>query len=217
VTARASPIPEDRLIARLLRTANLCLSQVYHNLEVLRPCPIPETGPAIVVCNHISGLDPALIQSTTPRLITWMMAKEFYELRSLNWIFRSIGAIPVARGGRDMAATRAALRTLEAGGVLGIFPEGRIENSRELMPFQTGVALLACRSGAAVYPAYLDGTCRNASNMFGAYLLRHRAMINFGDAIPFEKCDPTRETLDAATARIEQAVQRLKDETEKYE
>jgi len=193
---------------------NQLFSRIYHDLEVLRPCPIPASGPAILVCNHISGLDPALIQSTSPRVVTWMMAKEFYDLGALHWMFKRLRAIPVGRGGRDMAAMRSALRALESGGVLGIFPEGRIEKDHTLMPFQTGVALMACRTGTSVYPAYLDGSNRNMPSMFDAYLRRHRATITFGEPIAFEKCDPEREHLEAATQKIQESVQRLKEEVD---
>src|SRR5436190_238239 len=84
-----------------------------------------------------AALDALLIQSVCPRLITWMMAKEYYAVPGIGWVFRTVGAIPVERSGRDLAATRAAMRALEENAVLGIFPEGRIETDRELLPFQT--------------------------------------------------------------------------------
>src|SRR5207249_2405149 len=134
-----SPRPESRPVIRLLHAIDVCFARIYHRLTIHSPCKLPRDGPAIVVCNHTSGLDPILIQSACPRLITWMMAREWYEMRGLNWVFKTVGAIPVDRSGRDLTATRAALRALEAGQILGVFPEGRIESTRELLPFQTGV------------------------------------------------------------------------------
>src|SRR5271154_5039084 len=75
------------------RGLNRFLCRSYHNLRVLRPCPIPAQGPAILICNHISALDPCLLQSTCRRVIVWMVAAEFYELPGLNWFFRRIQAI----------------------------------------------------------------------------------------------------------------------------
>src|SRR2546423_79348 len=129
-TAGKHSRPESRPIIRLLQAVDMCFARIYHRLTILSPCRLPRDGPAILVCNHTSALDPLLIQSACPRLITWMMASEYYELPGLNWVFRTIGAIPVDRSGRDLAATRAALRALQRGGVLGVFPEGRIETTR---------------------------------------------------------------------------------------
>src|SRR4051812_28759611 len=131
---------------RALHAANRIFTRVYHHVDVLSPCNLPRRGPAILVCNHTSGLDPQLIQSTCGRLITWMMAREYYEAPVLKKILDTVGVIPVSRGARDTAATRAAMRALENGEILGIFPEGKIAPARELLPFQVGVALLAMKS-----------------------------------------------------------------------
>jgi 1-acyl-sn-glycerol-3-phosphate acyltransferase len=90
--------------------------------------------------------------------------------------------IPVERSGRDSSALRAALRALQAGRVLGVFPEGRIEKDRELLPFQSGPALLALRTGAPVFPAYLDGTQRGSS-MLGVFLHAREVEVTFGSQI----------------------------------
>src|SRR5438552_8489399 len=123
----------------------------FHNLKVLTPCPIPERGGGILVCNHTSSLDPVPLQAACPRLITWMMAREYAVHFGTRWFFNAIEPILVERSGRDMAATRAALRALKNGKILGIFPEGRIEKTSELMEFQTGIALLAMKGKVPVY------------------------------------------------------------------
>src|SRR4051812_49253295 len=187
----------DRLVAR-----------VWHRTVVLQKPKLPPTGSAILVCNHTSGLDPFLLQSVLDRVVIWLMAKEYYDIKGMTWFFRAIHAIPVDRDGRDMASVRAGLRKLKEGRILGIFPEGRIEDSRELLPFQTGVAMMAIRTGVPVYPAYLDGTQRNKS-MLGAFLLPNRATLSFGPAVEFDRSDTSREGLEAATAQIRAAVEAL--------
>src|SRR3984885_13797810 len=148
--------PEARLVIRILRAANVIFSRVYHQREVLPPPQLPRQGPAIFVCNHISGLDPALIQSACSRMIVWMMAREYYTQPGMRWLFKQVEVIPVDRERRDLSAVRLALAALREGRILGIFPEGRLETSRELLPFQTGVALIAAKAAVDVYPAYLD-------------------------------------------------------------
>ena len=201
--------PEKTLGIRLLHLADKLLARVWHHTIVLRQHRLPATGAAILVCNHTSGLDPLLIQSVVDRVIIWMMAKEYYDIKALTWVFRAIEAIPVERSGRDTTSLRAALRHLKDGRVLGVFPEGRIENSRELMPFQTGVALMAIKTGVPVYPAFLDGTQRNKT-MLGGFLWPNRATLAFGPPVQFDRSGTDRETLEAATASIKAAVEALR-------
>jgi 1-acyl-sn-glycerol-3-phosphate acyltransferase len=194
-----------------LKVANSFYCRTFHRLELLSPLPrLPETGPAILVCNHTSGIDPFLIQAVCPRVITWMMAKEFYDMPGVNWAFKLIGAIPVARSGRDATATRAAIRALDDGQILGIFPEGRIERDHSLMPFQTGVAMMAIKTEVPIYPACLDGTQRHKP-MLQAFLESNDAQLAFGDVIELNRSSTDKDALIESTARIKSAVQTLLD------
>jgi len=212
VKADSASDPERRWLARLLKAGNVVLSRVYHRITIHRPPRLPRRGPAILVCNHVSGLDPLLIQSVCPRLIVWMMAREYYDVKGLTWVFRAVEAIPVDRSGRDLAATRAALRALGAGRIVGIFPEGRIETDHDLLPFQTGVALIAIKTGVPVYPAYLDGTQRGRE-MVAAVLIPNTAHITFGPPVEFDRSSTSKEALETATEKIADAVRHLKDQT----
>lgn len=204
--------PEDRLVIRLLQAFDVCFARIYHRVTVLSPQHLPKHGPAILICNHISGLDPMLIQSVCPRLIVWMMAREYYEIPGLRSVFKTVEAIPVDRGGRDLAATRAALRALQAGRILGVFPEGKIETSRELLPFQTGVALLALKAGVPVYPAYLNGTQRGRT-MVQAFLYPNVATLAFGPVVQTAATTTSKEVLQAVTDQYVEAVERLRSLT----
>ncbi|HMO26606.1 MAG TPA: lysophospholipid acyltransferase family protein, partial [Tepidisphaeraceae bacterium] len=103
---------EDALSVRILCALARMAAHTYHTLEVQTPRTVPRAGPAIVVCNHISAIDPGMVQSACARPIVWMMAGEYLEIDWLRPLFRGIGVIPVARGQRDSASTRAALRIL---------------------------------------------------------------------------------------------------------
>jgi 1-acyl-sn-glycerol-3-phosphate acyltransferase len=170
---------------------------------------MPARGAAILVCNHISGLDPFLLQSASPRLIIWMMAKEYYDIPSLNWFFRIIDAIPVLRSGRDMAAMRQAMRALHAGRILGVFPEGKIATDDDLLPFQTGVALLAIKCNVPVYTAYLEGTTRG-QEMVPAMTRPNIIALRFGPQVVFDRPDTSKEALERATNAIREAIEALR-------
>ena len=208
--AWGSPInrPENRLAVCLLGWTNLAFTRLFHDVTVRRPPQLPRIGPAILVCNHVSGLDPLFIQSCCPRLVIWMMAREYYDVKPLGFVFRAIEAIPVERSGRDLHATRSALRALHDGKILGIFPEGRIETTREMLPFQTGVALMAIKANVPVYPAYIDGTQRG-KEMKEAFSRPRKAIVAFGPPVEFDRTSTTREALELAIEKIRIAVNSL--------
>jgi 1-acyl-sn-glycerol-3-phosphate acyltransferase len=202
--------PENRPIIRLLQAVNVCFARIYHRLEIRSAQSLPRDGPAILVSNHTSGLDPMLIQSVCPRLITWMMAGEYMHIPVLRRVFKTLGVIPVARSGRDLTSTRAAIRALHDGAVLGVFPEGRIENSRQLLPFQTGVALMAIKTGVPVFPVYLDGSQRGRE-IAASVLLPGVSSIAFGPEVVFDRTSTSKEALEAVTQKIVKAVADLRD------
>ncbi len=200
---------ENDVVIRLLQAVSLCYARIYHKVIVYKRCRLPHRGPAILVCNHTSGLDPTLIQSVCPRLIRWMMAKEYFEVKPLRWIFNSVGVILVERSGRDMAATRSAMRALENGYVLGVFPEGKIATTDELLSFQSGIGLLALKTGAPVYPAFLDGSQRGKA-LVEAFIWPNKAAISFGPPVDLSGIEATRKGIEEATRRIEAAVADLR-------
>lgn len=177
----------------------------YHRVAAAASCTLPPTGAAILVCNHISGLDPVVLQSQCARRIVWMMAREYYDIPGLKWFYKAIEAIPVERSGRDLSSTRAALRALESGQILGIFPEGRIETTGGIEPFQVGASLLALRGGAAVYPAALEGTTRG-KEMDEVFMYPQRIRVSFGPPIEFDRNRSDRPGINDATRRMQDAV-----------
>jgi 1-acyl-sn-glycerol-3-phosphate acyltransferase len=145
--------------------------------------PLGEQGAAILIANHTSPLDPALLQAGTDRVIGFLMARELFEVRSLNWLYRRLGCIPVNRTGRDTAAAKAALRALARGDVLGIFPEGKMNlNGKGLLDPLLGAALLALKSRAPVIPAYISGAVPGPS-VVRPFFQRCRTRVRFGPPI----------------------------------
>ena len=182
---------------RALWAIDRLYAHAWHRIEVTSPCRLPREGPAILVCNHSAGIDPLLLQATCPRIITWMMAREYYELPILKSAFKQLGYIPVSRGERDSASIKAALRALHDGKVLGIFPEGRIEPSLALMPFQPGVEVLAARAKVPIYPAYVAGIERNIS-LPRSMVDRQETQIRYGPAIDSTDRAVTTDEIRAA-------------------
>jgi 1-acyl-sn-glycerol-3-phosphate acyltransferase len=129
----------------------------YHKCHI-EPVPLPDEGPALVVANHISGLDPMMMIAACQRPVHFIIASEQYYRFGLNWLFRLGGCIPVDRSSRDDTAFRAALQALQEGKVIGLFPEGGMHlPGKGPKRLKRGVARLAKLSGAAVYPMHVSG------------------------------------------------------------
>ena len=201
---------ESDLGFRLLKAWAGLYTRAFHQTTIRQQFRLPATGPAILVCNHTSSIDPILLQAYAPRLIRWMMAKEYFQYKPMRFVFDTVGVILVDRGRRDLAATRAAMRVLSAGYVLGVFPEGRIETSDELLPFQSGIGLLALKTRAPVYPAYLDGHQRNRE-MIEAFYHPSDATITLGSPVDLSDLTDSKSGIIEATRRIRSAVESLKN------
>jgi 1-acyl-sn-glycerol-3-phosphate acyltransferase len=130
----------------------------YHRLPGVF-IDLPAEGPAIVVANHISGLDALMLLASTSRPLHFLIAQEQYNRRGFRWLFDLAECIPVEKTTRPDRALRAALHALEDGKVIALFPFGRMHlDSEPDIKIKGGVAVLAARSGASIYPARIEST-----------------------------------------------------------
>jgi 1-acyl-sn-glycerol-3-phosphate acyltransferase len=166
---------------------------VWHGLRFERTAPLPESGPAILIANHTCGIDHMLLQAASRRLLGFMIAREYYDSKWLRPLCEHIGCIPVNRNGHDLAAIRAALRALEEGRVLPIFPEGRIlpASGRRMGEMKPGGAYLAIRAGVPVVPAYIIGTPAT-DEILPSLATPSRASLFFGEPIDLSDIPPER-------------------------
>lgn len=119
---------------------------------------IPTTHNVILAPNHISGIDPFILITATRRPIRFMIAKEEYERPILNWMFRVSGCIPVDRNGRVEAAFRSALKAIESGELVSLFPQGGIHS--ETQPrhgIKPGVIKLSQLTQCPILPVRIVG------------------------------------------------------------
>jgi 1-acyl-sn-glycerol-3-phosphate acyltransferase len=159
-------------------------------------------GPLVVVSNHTGPIDPFLIQSACRFLVRWMMASDLMY-PALADLWRLAGIIPVARDGADLTAAREAIRHLRAGGVVGIFPEGRIaQPSGEIWPFVAGVGLLVARTRAPVLLVWVSQTPQKES-ILRSLITPSRARVEFLARLEFTGDEDAAEI----TARLRRALQ----------
>jgi len=119
---------------------------------------VPRRGPLIVASNHLHFCDPPLLGGVLPRYIRFMAKQEAFKFPWGLMFATAYGAFPVRRNEVDRAALRQAEKLLQAGGVLGMFPEGHRSHGKGLQPGFDGVALIARRTGAPILPVGIAGT-----------------------------------------------------------
>lgn len=184
--------PGQRLAGLILRS----LFRASARVTVEGGAELPRQGPLIVIGNHTSNADPPLVQAWLQGRLgrpIHFLAKEALFVAPLRPILRWYGAIPVRAGGSDASAYRDGLTVLRAGGVLGIFPEGRRSADGRLGQARQGVALLADRSGAPVLPVGISG--------LSAFLPRGAHLPRFGTRVHLRIGRPETLRLDPALDR----------------
>ncbi|HET6756498.1 MAG TPA: 1-acyl-sn-glycerol-3-phosphate acyltransferase, partial [Burkholderiales bacterium] len=122
---------------------------------------IPEKGPAVLVCNHVTFVDALVIAAACPRPVRFVMDHHIFKIPILSFVFRTGRAIPIASSKEDPYLLEQAYdeiaKTLETGDVVGIFPEGRITDTGEIYPFKNGIARILARTPVPVVPLALRG------------------------------------------------------------
>ena len=142
----------------LLYGVNYLLARVLWRAKIRGDFPIPPGRGAVIVCNHRCPLDPSFLAIAVPRVVHWIVAKEYCEYPGFRQILRLCEVIPVRRGAIDPAAIRAAIRLVRRGELVGIFPEGRINTTAQLLlPGRSGAAMIALKARALLVPCYLRG------------------------------------------------------------
>lgn len=119
---------------------------------------IPKDGSVILAGNHTSVLDALIMVSTPKRTVHMMAKKELFESKFTNFFFRSMGCIPVNRSIHDKNAKNEAIEVLKNNEVLGIFPEGTVNKTNEIvLPFKYGAVSFAKKTNTYIVPFAITG------------------------------------------------------------
>lgn len=133
-------------------------------IHLLFPCRavglehLPEGG-ALLCANHASGWDPIVIALQLPRdsRLTVMAKDQLFRIPVLGFFLRKLGIFPVKRGGSDLTAMKTAMKVLNGGNRLLVFPEGtRVEEAGDVEA-KGGVTVMATRTGVPMVPVYCGG------------------------------------------------------------
>ena len=122
---------------------------------------IPASGPAVLVCNHVSFVDALIVGGACPRPIRFVMDHKIFRVPLLNFVFRTSKTIPIASAKDNPKQLQRAYdeiaKALRNGDLVGIFPEGRITDNGELYPFRSGIKRIIGRTPVKVVPLALRG------------------------------------------------------------
>jgi 1-acyl-sn-glycerol-3-phosphate acyltransferase len=145
----------------LLRFLAWGLIHLFYRVKKRGVEHIPHEGAALIVCNHVSFVDPVILMAVSPRPIRFVMDHHIFRTPLISFIFRHTRAIPIAPAKEDAAMMERAFddvsAALKEGELVGIFPEGRITDTGELYPFRPGVTRILERDPVPVIPLALQG------------------------------------------------------------
>lgn len=134
------------------------LFKLYYNPKIINKEVIPKEGPILIVGNHKHIYDQCLTIMATKRVIHYMAKKEYFDGK-MAWFFKLVGCISVDRSIKDHNATEKALKVLNSGGAIGLFPEGTRNKTKDvfLLPFKFGTVSMAKKTNATIIPFGLTG------------------------------------------------------------
>ncbi len=172
----------------------------YYNPKIIGKENIPKEGPLIFVGNHMHVMDQNAVILCNKRPVRYMAKKEYFDGK-FAWFFKASGCISVNRSIKDEAAVEEALKELEEGGCVGLFPEGtRNKTDAFLLPFKFGAVSMAKKTKATLVPFGVSGEYKFRSKNL-TYI--------FGKPIPYEN------DLAKANKKIEKAIGDLMKQGEK--
>ncbi|HXH03025.1 MAG TPA: 1-acyl-sn-glycerol-3-phosphate acyltransferase, partial [Candidatus Competibacteraceae bacterium] len=164
---------------------------------------IPEEGPCVLVCNHVSFMDALIIAGCVRRPTRFVMDHRIFATPLLRFIFRSVGAVPIAPAKENPQLLEQAYERisqyLRAGEVVCIFPEGRITDSGEIGPFRSGIERILARDPVPVVPMALQGLWGSFFSRKGGPAMRRfprrfwsRIGLRVGEPLPAEAVSAER-------------------------
>lgn len=169
------------ILYKVIRFIGRPILKLIYKPEVIGKDNIPNDGPLILAGNHTSVLDAALMVGIPNRIVHTLAKKELFKTKLGNIFFTSMCCIPVDRTKKDKNATIKAEEVLKKGNVIGIFPEGTVNKTKDiLLPFKYGAVSLAKKTNAFIVPFAITGKYK---------LFRKNIKIEYGKPYKIESDD----------------------------
>jgi 1-acyl-sn-glycerol-3-phosphate acyltransferase len=178
---RWRPTRRGELALRAVKLLAVPAFKLYFRLGAEGVDRIPP-GPAILAPNHVSFLDPFVLQAVLRRRVFFMVTSDYFDLRRFHWFLKLMDSIRVDEDHLNRAAMRDARNVLASGRLLGIFPEGSISRDGLVHDGQAGAAALMLAARAPVVPVGIDGTFR-ALHRHARFPRPVRITVRFGEPL----------------------------------
>lgn len=188
-----------------LRVIFSSMLRLFFRAEISGAENVPGEGGVIIAANHVSNWDPPVLATFVMRQFHFMAKQELFEIPVFGGAIRKLHAFPVKRGAADRAAIKQAIRILQEGACLGLFPEGTRSKDGELGKPEPGIALIALKAGVPVVPAAIIGT----EKIFSRGEFFPKVKIVYGKPLRMEAGKADKEALQAFSEQIMAEVQRL--------
>ena len=179
------------------------LLRIFADWQVTGRENIPPMGPLVIVCNHLSNLDPPLLGASLPRRIRFLAKSSLFNASAVGeWFLRSYGAYPLNRDGVDVRAYRWALNALATDGALALFPEGT-RSSGAMTRAKQGVVNIVLKSKAPILPVGITGT-EHTGHWINALHPTGTIRVKVGQvfSLPDIQGKPNKELLESLTTSI---------------
>src|SRR3954469_19265596 len=148
---------------------------------------VERRGGFLLASNHISHFDPLIISSVVRRKIDWMAMAEFFPMPIVGPFLRAVDAFPAERDRADRKTIRTAIERLNAGRIVGVFPEGGIRDGAKSLlegaKIRAGASTLAHIAGVGIVPCVILGTDRLYAKRSWLPFRRTPVWIGFGKPI----------------------------------
>ncbi|MCL2014442.1 MAG: 1-acyl-sn-glycerol-3-phosphate acyltransferase [Oscillospiraceae bacterium] len=192
------------LFYRFARTVCAAVAALIYNCKFEGLNNFPEDGGFILVCNHRSYVDPVLLGLRLKHPLVFMAKAELFKIPVLGFLMKKLGAFEVSRGIGGTSALDFAIKTVNEGKALALFPEGTRSKTGELKKPKSGVVVIAAQTGSIIIPA--------AISFQGKLRFRRRITIRYGKPIDPKtlKIDLTdRSTIRTAANTVMNSISEL--------
>ena len=199
----------------LMRFLAWIIISVFYRIRPVGSQNIPDEGPAVIVCNHVSFMDPVILGGSIRRPMRFVMYYKIFDIPLLNFFFRTAKAIPIAAAHEDEQLMNDAFELIDAeladGNLVCIFPEGGITGDGEVQQFRPGIEKIIERRAVPVIPVALGrlwGSWFSRNQRGGIRKIPGRLFakvpVTIGEAIPASEVSTAKLELLVRTLRGDQ-------------
>jgi len=185
-------------VPRFLDAPVRAIARLLYHVRTRGTEHIPATGGVLLIVNHLSYIDPLILQLACPRPIRFLGFEGLRHNSLFDWGFRLAGVLSISSENAS-DGVRKSIKALQAGEIVAIFPEGHISRTGQLMAIQRGFEVIARRAGVPVVPAFIDGVWGSVFSFAGnRYLWKSPRLmptpvfVQFGAPIPAAEATPDR-------------------------